>query len=58
MWLWVDFLHQEKASLLFANLSSHLLHMAVDNSRETLSAASTIVEGVSNMLDYASNVSV
>lgn len=58
MWLWVDFLHQEKASLLFANLSSRLLHLEVDDSKETLSAASTIVEGAGNMLDYSSNVSV
>lgn len=54
----VDSHYQEEASLLLANLSSHLLHMEVDNSGEILFATSTIVEGASNILDYASNVSV
>lgn len=54
----VDSHHQEEAALLLANLSSHLLHMEVDDSEAILFATSTIVEGASNILDYASNVSV
>lgn len=54
----VDSHPQEEASLLLANLASYLLDMEVDNSAEILLAASAIVEGVSNILDYASNVSV
>lgn len=52
---------QQEASLLFASLSSSLLLMNVDKSEENTKemhvAASTIVEGVSNILDYSSNVS-
>lgn len=55
----VDSHRQEGASLLLANLTtSYLSHMEVNNSAETLHAANTIVKGVSNILDYASNVSV
>ncbi|XP_068592767.1 polycystin-1-like protein 2 [Cebidichthys violaceus] len=53
---------QEEASLLLVNLSSHLLHMDVntseDNVNEINAAASTIVEGASNILDYSSNKNV
>ncbi|XP_031725951.1 polycystic kidney disease protein 1-like 2 [Anarrhichthys ocellatus] len=53
---------QEEASLLLANLSSYLLHMDVntseDNMNEINAAASTIVEGASNILDYSSNKNV
>ncbi|XP_067459444.1 polycystin-1-like protein 2 [Thunnus thynnus] len=53
---------QEEASVLFANLSSSLLHMGVkkseENKKQIYIAASTIVEGVSNILDYSSNVSL
>ncbi|XP_042283303.1 polycystic kidney disease protein 1-like 2 [Thunnus maccoyii] len=52
---------QEEASVLFANLSLSLLHMGVkkseENKKQIYIAASTIVEGVSNILDYSSNVS-
>lgn len=54
----VDFHRQEEASLLLANLSLHLLYMEVNNSEEIFNAASTIVEGTSRILDYASNVSI
>ncbi|XP_062258132.1 polycystin-1-like protein 2 [Platichthys flesus] len=50
---------QEEASLLFVNLSSSLLLMDVNNSEESKkemqSAASTILEGASNILDNSSN---
>lgn len=52
---------QEEASLLFTNLSSSLLLMNVnkteENTKEMHFAASTIMEGASNILDYSSNVS-
>lgn len=54
----VDSHRQEGASLLLANLASYLSHMEVNDSAETLQAANTIVKGVSNILDYASNVSI
>lgn len=54
----VDSHRQEGASLLLANLTSYLSRMEVSNSAETLHAANAIVKGVSNILDYASNVSV
>ncbi|XP_045910422.1 polycystic kidney disease protein 1-like 2 [Micropterus dolomieu] len=51
---------QVEASLLFANLSSSLLHMNLNKSEESkneiFSATSTIVEGASNILDYSSNM--
>ncbi|XP_069554807.1 polycystin-1-like protein 2 [Brachyistius frenatus] len=50
---------QKEASSLLANLSSSILHMSVseseENKKEIHSTATTIVEGVSNMLDYSSN---
>ncbi|XP_008278370.1 polycystic kidney disease protein 1-like 2 [Stegastes partitus] len=50
---------QEKASALFANLSSSLLLMVEDksekNKKEVHSAAGAIVVGVSSMMDYSSN---
>ncbi|XP_035860041.1 polycystic kidney disease protein 1-like 2 [Sander lucioperca] len=53
---------QEEASLLFAKLSSSLLLMDVngseENKNETHAAASTIVEGASNILDYSSNKNI
>lgn len=49
---------QEEASLLLGDLSSSLLNMEVNNSEEIQLAASTIVEGAGNILDYSSNVSV
>ncbi|XP_044072039.1 polycystic kidney disease protein 1-like 2 [Siniperca chuatsi] len=53
---------QEEASLLFANLSTSLLHMNVnkseENKKEIHFAASTIVEGASNILDYSSNKTI
>nr|XP_033472921.1 polycystic kidney disease protein 1-like 2 [Epinephelus lanceolatus] len=53
---------QEEASLLFAALSSSLLHMNITNSEENINeihtAASTIVEGISNILHYSSSVSL
>ncbi len=52
---------QEQASLLLANLSSSLLLMNVnkseENTKEMHAAASTIVEGASNIMDYSSSVS-
>lgn len=58
----VDSHLQEAASLLFASLSSSLVHMNMTDSEESkteiFSAASTIVEGASNILDFSSNVSV
>ncbi|KAM6955775.1 polycystin-1-like protein 2 [Lycodopsis pacificus] len=53
---------QEEASLLLVNLSSYLLRMDVNTSEENMNeinaAASTIVEGVSNILDYSCNKNV
>ncbi|XP_049449240.1 polycystic kidney disease protein 1-like 2 [Epinephelus fuscoguttatus] len=53
---------QEEASLLFAALSSSLLHMNITNSEENINeihtAASTIVEGISNILHYSSSRNV
>ncbi|CAB1450105.1 unnamed protein product [Pleuronectes platessa] len=53
---------QEEASLLLVNLSSSLLHMDVSNSEESKkemqSAASSILEGASNILDNSSNKNV
>ncbi|XP_071328687.1 polycystin-1-like protein 2 [Trachinotus anak] len=50
---------QEEASLLFANLSSSLLHMDVNKSEENIQeihfAASSIVEGTSTILSYSSS---
>ncbi|XP_022597025.1 polycystic kidney disease protein 1-like 2 [Seriola dumerili] len=50
---------QAEASLLFAKLSSSLLHMDMNKSEENMeeiyTAASTIVEGTSNILSYSSN---
>ncbi|XP_062287305.1 polycystin-1-like protein 2 [Scomber scombrus] len=50
---------QEEASLLIENLSSSLLHMGLEeseeNKKEMYNAGSTVVEGVSNILDYSSN---
>ena len=62
MYLWCyDFYLQEEASLLFVHISLSLLHMAVNKSEESKkemqSAASTIVGGVSNLLNNPSNVS-
>lgn len=54
----VDSHLQEETSLFFANLSSSLLHMAVDNSEKVHLAASSLVEGASHILDYPSSVSV
>lgn len=58
----VDLHLQEAASLLFAKLSSSLVHMDLNKSEENkievLFAANTIVEGASNVLDFSSNVSV
>ncbi|XP_074514137.1 polycystin-1-like protein 2 [Sebastes fasciatus] len=53
---------QEEASVLFANLSSSLLHMDVNKSEENINeihaAADTIVEGASNILHYSSNKNI
>nr|XP_020470540.1 polycystic kidney disease protein 1-like 2 isoform X1 [Monopterus albus] len=53
---------QEKASLLLANLSSSLLHMyenkTAENKKEIYIAASSIVEGASNILDYSFSSSI
>ncbi|XP_078118997.1 polycystin-1-like protein 2 [Sander vitreus] len=53
---------QEEASLLFAKLSSSLLLMDVNGSEEKKNeihaAASTIVEGASNILDYSSTKNI
>ncbi|KAK5861395.1 hypothetical protein PBY51_022796 [Eleginops maclovinus] len=53
---------QENASILLADLSSYLLHMDVyqngQNVNEMQAAASTIVEGASNILDFPSNKNV
>ncbi|KAM7380789.1 hypothetical protein PAMP_004062 [Pampus punctatissimus] len=53
---------QEEASLLFASLSSSLLDMGLNKSEENeekiQSAVSTVVEGVSNILDYSSNKNI
>ncbi|KAK1903165.1 Polycystic kidney disease protein 1-like 2, partial [Dissostichus eleginoides] len=53
---------QENASILLADLSSYLLHMDVyqngENVNEIQAAASTIVEGASNILDFPSNKNV
>ncbi|XP_030614668.1 polycystic kidney disease protein 1-like 2 [Archocentrus centrarchus] len=50
---------QEGAALLFANLSSSLLHMDVNASEENqeamLTTANVIVEGLDNILNYSSN---
>ncbi|XP_034417690.1 polycystic kidney disease protein 1-like 2 [Cyclopterus lumpus] len=50
---------QEEASLLFVDLSSHLLLMDVNKSEDNMNvvhaAASSIVEGASAILDYSSN---
>lgn len=56
---WVVFQPQEAAAMLFANLSSSLLHMDVNktDNEEMLSTSSTIMEGVGNILDYSSTVS-
>lgn len=52
----LDFHQQEEASVLLANLSASLLHMDVSNGEGLVSAATTIVKGVSNILEYASIV--
>ncbi|XP_032386246.1 polycystic kidney disease protein 1-like 2 [Etheostoma spectabile] len=52
---------QEEASLLFAKLSSSLLmdvNANEENANEIHAAASTIVEGASNILDYSSNKNI
>lgn len=53
----LDFHWQEDASVILANLSTSLLHftslLEVNNSKEIVMAAKTIVEGVSNILEYA-----
>lgn len=53
----LDFHWQEDASVILANLSTSLLHftslLEVNNSEEIVMAAKTIVEGVSNILEYA-----
>lgn len=54
----VNLNEQEEASSLLKNLSLSLLHTEGVTEAEVLSAASTIVEGASNILDYSSNVSV
>ncbi|GLD61521.1 polycystic kidney disease protein 1-like 2, partial [Lates japonicus] len=52
---------QEEASLLFVSLSSSLLNVDVDkgeeNKKEIHSAASSIVEGASNILGYSTSTS-
>lgn len=57
--LWFDSHLQEQASLLLVDLSSSLLYMDSNksNENEISNAASTIVEGASNILDYSSSVS-
>ncbi|KAG7235120.1 hypothetical protein INR49_025225 [Caranx melampygus] len=47
---------QAEASLFFANLSSCLANMKVNESEEILTAASTIVKGMSHILSYSSNI--
>jgi len=56
----IDSCLQVEASLLFVNLSSNLLDIDVnnDNVNKVHAAASSIVEGASNILDYSSDVSV
>lgn len=58
----IDFHLQEKASLLFENLSSDLLCMKVIESEDTVieihAAVSAILEGVCRILDFSCNVSV
>uniref|UniRef100_A0A3B4YES0 Polycystic kidney disease protein 1-like 2 n=1 Tax=Seriola lalandi dorsalis TaxID=1841481 RepID=A0A3B4YES0_SERLL len=53
---------QAEASLLFAKLSSSLLHMdtykSEENMEEIYTAASTIVEGTSSILSYSSNKNI
>ncbi|KAM6934543.1 polycystin-1-like protein 2 [Xenentodon cancila] len=52
---------QVDASMLFANLSSSLLHMDVnktDNKEELSTASSTIMEGVGHILDYSSSKNI
>lgn len=39
--------------MILANLSTSLLHMEGNNSEEIVMAAKTIVEGVSDILEYA-----
>ncbi|KAK2906286.1 hypothetical protein Q8A73_010229 [Channa argus] len=55
-------LAQEQASLLLVDLSSSLLHMIANSSEESMneiiSAASTIVEGASNILEYSSSKNI
>lgn len=53
----LDFHWQEEASAILAHLSTHLLHVEVNNSEEIVMAAQTIVEGVSDILEYATIVS-
>lgn len=54
----LDFHWQEEASEILATLSTHLLHVEVNNSEEMIMAAKTIVEGVSDILEYATIVSI
>lgn len=54
----LDFHWQEEASEILATLSTHLLHVEVNNSEEMVMAAKTIVEGVSDILEYATIVSI
>lgn len=54
----LDFHKQEEASVILANLSAALLQMEVDNSGEIVMVAKTIVEGVGNILEYASIVGI
>lgn len=53
-----DFHLQEEASLLLGDLSSSLLNMEVNSNEGIQLAASAIVEGAGNILDYSSNVSI
>lgn len=57
----LDHCFQEKAALLFQNMSSSLLHMDLnnteDNKKEIHTTASVIVTGVSNIMDHSSDVS-
>ncbi|KAK2839552.1 hypothetical protein Q5P01_013292 [Channa striata] len=56
------YLAQEQASLLLVELSSVLLHLLVNNSEatidEVISAASTVVEGASIILEYSSSKNI
>lgn len=44
--------------MILANLSAFLLHVEVNGSKEMVTAAKTIVEGVSSILEYTYMVSL